>query len=135
MRPIPLAPALLAAVALAACQREPADLARSAPGAAPSAPPPAATAPAAPAPAVHEGSGTIAAVDRATATVTLASDPIPSLGWQARTVNVAVDGEAFPDRLEAGDAIRFALRQDAAGRLLLTDVEEIALAGAEHEPD
>jgi Cu(I)/Ag(I) efflux system membrane fusion protein len=71
------------------------------------------------APATHRGQGTVEAVDRAHASVTLAHGPIPSLKWPAMSMDFKVKDAALLRTLKPGQKIEFETVAGAPGEYLI----------------
>jgi Cu(I)/Ag(I) efflux system periplasmic protein CusF len=105
MNRLHLALVAIAVTSVAACA--PDDSASTPPAAIPPAAMPAATAPA---PAENRGVGVVQAIDTANATVTIAHEPIATLGWPAMTMAFKVAPPDVLDGVSPGQRIEFTLQ-------------------------
>ena len=78
---------------------------------------------AAPTLATHRGEGSIAAVDPARSTVTLAHGPIASLKWPAMTMDFRVKDPALLRTLKPGQKIAFDVIEESAGEYVIVRVQ------------
>ena len=60
---------------------------------------------------LHQGVGTVTAVDRANGTVTIAHGPIQSLNWSAMSMTFGVKNKALLERLSTGKKVEFGFMQ------------------------
>ena len=65
------------------------------------------------------GSGILNSVDAAAGKVNLSHEPIPELNWPAMTMDFALDQGVTLPVVEAGQAVRFRLRQTDAGPIII----------------
>jgi len=74
--------------------------------------------------AVHKGRGTVLGVDRATGTVELDHEAIPSLQWPRMSMAFIVEDRAALAKLKKGDAVEFELRAkpDAEGNYVISKI-------------
>jgi Cu(I)/Ag(I) efflux system membrane fusion protein len=76
-----------------------------------------------PVPASHRGIGTVKALDWASATVTIAHDPIASLSWPAMTMDFRVKDPALLKALKPGEKVDFEIVEQPAGEYVLVRVD------------
>ena len=77
-------------------------------------------------PVTHRGDGSIEAVDRARATVTLAHAPIASLKWPAMSMDFRVKDPALIRTLKPGQKIDFEFVDAGGGEYLIVRVQPAA---------
>ena len=74
--------------------------------------------------AAHKARGTVLGVDRATGTVELDHEPIPSLQWPRMSMEFMVEDRAALAKLKKGDAVEFELRAkpEAEGNYVISKI-------------
>ncbi len=73
-------------------------------------------------PAMHQGVGSIEAVDFAHATITLAHEPIASLNWPAMLMDFRVADPALLRSLKPGQAVAFEMTEESAGEYVIVHI-------------
>lgn len=82
------------------------------------------------APARHHGVGSIEVLDWAHATVTIAHDPIASLGWPAMTMDFHARDPALLRPLKPGQKVDFEIVEGPAGESIIIRIQPIQPSGA-----
>lgn len=72
----------------------------------------------------HSTTGTVTAVDPATAIVTVDHQPVPSLEWPGMTMPFKVANPELLSDVEVGDSIRFSFTEGDQGGYVIQDLEE-----------
>jgi Cu/Ag efflux protein CusF len=108
------------AIALAACEQEPAQEPAPAETASDrSAAPASAEREAAAQSEMHTTTGSVTAVDPVARRLTIAHEPVPSLQWPAMTMQFQVADAGLLEGIAEGDEVRFSFVQDPSGSSII----------------
>ena len=71
----------------------------------------------------HKATGIINSIDKSTKTLSISHDPIKSMGMSAMTMDFLVADPAMLDEVKPGQKIKFVLKVDSNGRLVIVDLQ------------
>lgn len=75
--------------------------------------------------ATHRGEGSIAAIDFARATITLAHEPIASLNWPSMLMDFRVADPAYLRPLKPGQKVAFEITEESAGEYVIVHIHPV----------